>query len=205
MKQVYFGFGLAIIYWFLMFSPWTAPHLNFWIIMMLATGSLITLSLVAGRRENREIYIFHPKYLVIGVVSSLLLYLIFWIGNEVSLMLFDFTERQVANVYSTKDQADQMLIMLALFFWIAPAEEIFWRGFAQFRMQGKTTPFRAWLITTAVYALVHIWAFNFMLFMAALIVGLFWGWIFYRWQNVWPALISHAIWDVLIFIIIPMQ
>ncbi len=88
---------------------------------------------------------------------------------------------------------------------IGPAEEIFWRGFAQRRMQLAFGPAKGFLVTTAVYALVHIWAFNFMLLMAALICGLFWGWMYLHFKSVWPGLISHAVWDLFIFIIIPIH
>jgi membrane protease YdiL (CAAX protease family) len=42
-----------------------------------------------------------------------------------------------------------------------------------------------------------------MLFLAALICGLFWGALFKRYRSVWPVLISHALWDVAIFLLFP--
>ena len=94
---------------------------------------------------------------------------------------------------------------MALLTWIGPAEEVFWRGFVQRRFGLSLGGWRAFWLTTAIYALVHIWSLNLMLMLAATLCGLFWGWMYRRYRNVWPGLISHAIWDCLIFVVIPLS
>ena len=89
--------------------------------------------------------------------------------------------------------------------WVGPAEEIFWRGFVQERLCGKYGRAGGYLAASLVYAAIHVFGFNFMLFMASLICGLFWGAMYLRYGSVWPGLISHAVWDVLIFVLIPVQ
>ena len=61
------------------------------------------------------------------------------------------------------------------------------------------------LIATLVYAGVHAWSGNFMLVMAALVAGLAWGLMVLRFRNLWPGLISHAIWDLVIFVLLPIS
>ena len=62
----------------------------------------------------------------------------------------------------------------------------------------------AFAVTTAIYALVHIWSFNFMLVMAALVAGLVWGFLYRLDPKLLPALIlSHALWDALVFVWMP--
>ncbi|MCQ2188004.1 MAG: CPBP family glutamic-type intramembrane protease [Bacteroidales bacterium] len=62
----------------------------------------------------------------------------------------------------------------------------------------------ALVVTTLVYGLVHIWSFNFMLVMAALVAGGVWGLIYRIKPALLPALIiSHALWDALVFVILP--
>lgn len=205
MIKVVIGYAVALLFWFFMFSPWTAGSLNFWYTMLTATGILTIYSLVIGKHNNSEIYRFKFKWILIGLLSAALLYLVFYIGNEVSRIIFDFTDREVGGIYSTKVQASKVFIGTALVLWIGPAEEVFWRGFAQHELSKRFSPRTAFIINTLVYAFVHIWAFNFMLFMAALICGLFWGYMYLKFKSVWPALISHAIWDLFIFVIIPIS
>lgn len=203
MKKVIPGFIIATIFWFLMFSQWTKDYFNFWIIMIFATLTLNIYSFILGRKQLKTVYKFEPRWIIIGIVSAFILYMVFFAGNYFSNLLFDFAGHQIENIYSTKSQADKIFIGLALLLWIGPAEEIFWRGFAQHNLALKYGDTKAYIITSIVYAFVHIWSFNFMLFMAALICGLFWGWMYKKYKNVLPGLISHAVWDAVIFVVIP--
>ena len=205
MKAVYFGFIAAALFWFIMFSPLTADSVNFWFMMTIAAGSLSVFALTMDRGELRDLYAFDPKWIYIGLLSAAALYILFLVGDRISSLLFDFAKPQVSGIYSTRSQASPVVVGALLLLWIGPAEEIFWRGFAQRRMAGVMGPWKGYLVTTAVYALVHIWAFNFMLFMAALICGLFWGWMYMKFRSVWPGLISHAVWDLVIFVLLPVQ
>ena len=99
------------------------------------------------------------------------------------------------------------LIAVLLLCLIGPAEELFWRGYVQRTMSrilgGKNPEDKAFIITAVIYALVHIWSFNFMLIMAALVAGLVWGLIYRLRPQALPALIvSHALWDALVFVIL---
>jgi CAAX protease family protein len=205
MKKVIPGFIIAGIFWFLMFAPWTKEYFNFWIMMIIATATLNTYSFILGRKQLKNVYKFEAKWIYIGLLGALVLYMIFFAGNFLSNLLFDFTGHQVDNIYATKSQADKIFIGLALLLWIGPAEEIFWRGFAQHNLSLKFGDNMGFIITTVIYALVHIWAFNFILFMAALICGIFWGWMFKRFKSVWPGIISHGVWDAVIFVVLPIS
>jgi membrane protease YdiL (CAAX protease family) len=188
-----------------MFAPWTAHIFNFWVVMLVATTLLTTLSLVSGKADLKRVYNFKPSHILVGLISAAVLYLVFFAGNYFSHLLFDFSKQQITNIYATKEQADKILIGLALLLWIGPSEEIFWRGFAQDRLMKKYGDINGFIITTIVYAFVHIWAFNFMLFMAALICGIFWGWMYMKYKSVIPGIISHAVWDAVIFVVIPIS
>ena len=205
MKPVLSGFLVAAVFWFLIFSPWTAGAVNFWLLMFVASGMLALGALWIGRRENTVLYAFQRRWIWIGLSSAAILYLVFFLGDSITTWLFDFAAPQISGIYGTKSQASSLLIGILLLLWIGPAEEIFWRGFAQHRLQTKFGPWKGYLLTTAVYALVHIWAFNVMLFVAALVCGLFWGWMFMKFKSVWPCLISHAVWDLTIFVLLPIR
>ena len=96
------------------------------------------------------------------------------------------------------------VIALLLLFIIGPAEEIFWRGFIQRRLSARWNADLGFAATTFLYTFVHIWSFNFMLIMAALVVGFCWG-IIYRFfpKSLTALIISHAVWDVCAFVLFP--
>ena len=210
---------IAAALWFYMFSPWTAGLTNFWLTMTFAAVVLTTMALLFSK--GQEIFQNVDKNLknialqiAVGFAIAFVLWGIFWLGDKVSQWLFDFARPQVDAVYGMKTGLPDGVIALLVLFVIGPAEEFFWRGFVQ-REMVKLFPFRKGLfsaenvgfsVTTVVYALVHIWSFNFMLVMAALVAGFIWGLLYRLRPSLLPALIvSHAVWDALVFVILPIM
>ena len=213
MRKDWLRLGLAILaaalLWFYMFSPWTHGAPNFWIVMSFSAVALMSLGLGFTPDRKELLKVERPVIQLIGgIILAFALWGVFWVGDKASAWLFDFARPQVENVYSMKAGLPQWLIGLLLVFLIGPAEELFWRGYVQRTMTrlfgGKHPADLAFLLTAAIYALVHIWSFNFMLVMAALVAGVVWGFIYRLCPKALPALVvSHALWDVLVFIILP--
>ncbi|MDK2821805.1 MAG: protease family protein [Clostridia bacterium] len=143
------------------------------------------------------------RAILIGLATAVILYLVFWVGNIVSRWLFSFAGEQIAGVYGNKAQAPAYLITLMIVFVIGPAEEIFWRGFIQGRFMEKWGEWTGLLAGAVAYTFVHIWSGNLILMLAALICGLFWGWLYKQTGSLVPGIISHVVWDVVIFILFP--
>ena len=199
----------AALLWFYMFSPWTAGRPNFWLVMCCSAAILTTLAVSFTPKDERKIRIERPLLqIVAGVAIAFALWGIFWIGDKASQWLFAFARPEVDAVYSMKTGLPVWLIGLLLLVLIGPAEEFFWRGYVQKTFTklfgGKRASDCAFIATAAIYALVHIWSFNFMLIMAALVAGLVWGFIYRICPKALPSLIiSHALWDLLVFVLLP--
>ena len=191
--------------WFVLFSPWTKSLINFWIGMTSFSASLALTSLVLARDKTAEIFEFKRSYIWIGIISAAILYLIFFIGDMAVRSLFDFAKVEIENIYSTKSQASTIKIGLLLLFVIAPAEEIFWRGFVQRRYSERWGKWRGLLLAVTLYSLVHIWSFNLMLIAAAMVAGIFWSLLYLKYNSIVPGIISHAVWDLFIFVIYPIK
>ena len=172
--------------------------------MAAASGILALSCLFSNRAILKQVFSFKVTHLATGITSAAILYALFWVGHAVSNQLFGFSESQIAAIYSRKFGYSSILIGLLLFFWIGPAEEIFWRGFIQHRLSGRFGYKKGLVFAALVYALVHIWAFNFMLVLAASVCGIFWGMLFARYKSVWPGIASHAVWDLTIFVLFPL-
>lgn len=197
---------LTVIFWLEMFVLKT---FNFWLEMTIAASLLAGIGLYINHKNgeaiNYRLYYFEPKYILIGIISAAVLYMVFYAGDIVSKLILPFADRQVVGVYNNKSLLDPAVIGLLLLFIIGPSEEIFWRGFVQDTLAEKFGDNKGWIIASLIYGGVHIVAMNFMLFMAALICGLFWGWMFKKYKSVWPGIISHALWDLTIFVLLPVR
>ena len=205
MKKLLFTIILATVLWTVMFSPWTAPHVNFWWMM---TASACTLSVCATIFQPgwwRKVKV-TPAEILLGVAIAVALWSVFWVGDKMSQLLFDFARPQVDTIYSMKNGESPWLLTALMLFLIGPAEEIFWRGYVQQTLSTRWSPNVGFVVTTLVYALVHAGSFNFMLTMAALVAGAAWG-LLYRFfpQHFAAIILSHALWDVAVFIWFPIM
>jgi len=138
-----------------------------------------------------------------GVASGLLLYGLFYLGFQV-VKSTPFLAQGVSSVYGLRLSKPANVIALLLIFPIAPGEETYWRGLVQRRLTERTGPKAGLVLAAAAYALVHLPTLNPTLIITALIGGLVWGTLYQRTDNLVPGIISHALWDVLIFVILPL-
>ena len=207
-KRLIAAVSVAALLWFYMFSPWTAGLTGFWYTMSASAVILTVMALLFSPEKLPRVE--KPLLQVLaGILIALFLWGVFWIGDKFSAALFDFARPEVDSIYSMKTGLSPAVIAALLLLVIGPAEEFFWRGYVQ-RTLGKLfekcrRPDDLAFVTTAViYALAHIWSLNFMLIMAALVAGCVWGFIYRLRPQMLPALIvSHALWDALVFVWLP--
>jgi uncharacterized protein len=172
----------------------------FWYIF---TGSLLILITYAMFQEDVEDEATFFKYISIGVLSGLLLYALFWLGVQFFDLLNLPFDKSIKNLY--RWFAPSLFWQyLALILVAAPGEELFWRGFVQKRLLRYFGPFGSITIGAFLYASVHIYSGTFILMLAAFLSGLVWG-ALYLWKKSMPlVIVSHIVFDIMIFIILPL-
>lgn len=195
----------ATVLWFVMFSPWTSGVVNFWLMMSLSAVTLTAFALM-GRRVWRDEFRFNLLAVCLGVAIAAALWGVFWVGDKVSTALFSFPSPQIAAIYGLRDGHSSVAIGLALLLVIGPAEEIFWRGYVQHGLSVRCGRNAGFLLTTLIYTLVHLWSFNLMLLLSAFVAGAAWG-LLYRLfpRHLAAIIISHAIWDCVVFVVFPIE
>jgi len=225
MKAVLILCLTAIVLWTAMFGP-TKAYLSFWPMMTLSSGLLAVSALVLQNKTLPEPTAVIPlprvlqpvenlladpvrggfwMDLAVGLLSPLVLYAGFYIAYHIARQLFGFAAGQVDHIYQLRDGTSPLPIALLLALWIGPAEEIFWSGFVQKRLCRRYGILVGFIAATAVYTLVHAASMNLMLIAAAALCGGFWG-LLYAWRKcLWPAILSHAVWDVIIFVLYPIH
>lgn len=175
---------------------------SFWVKISFSSALLAGVSLWL-QSDPRPRFGFDRKALLIGLSLAVVLYLIFWAGKAISTHLFPFAGNQIEAIYGKGQGTRLWVVAVLLFFVTGPAEELYWRGFLQHKLMHRFGGWQGWLLSTALYAGVHLWALNFMLIGAAAVAGAFWGAMYWRLGKLAPIIISHSVWSTAIFALSP--
>ena len=213
-KKIKTGIGLtivilsgAILLFVPLFITGGLTYFDFWWWMSSAILTLLIAVFILDREyRNDLLYDFktdRTKKILIGLLSAVILYGVFFAGNIISRKIFTFAGSEIAGIYGFKSGASILRITLLMTLIIGPGEELFWRGFLQRRLQSHLGGVKGYIIATIVYAAVHTGSGNPMLVLAALVCGLFWGWLYLRYRSLLLNVVSHTVWDLVVFLILP--
>jgi membrane protease YdiL (CAAX protease family) len=127
----------------------------------------------------------------VGVGGAAVLYAIFWIGEQVLVVVLPTLADEVKDLYdlrgSTKRQYMPLVLALA-----APGEELFFRGLWQARA--------GFVLGLVVYGAVHLWERKVILVLAAVVGGAFWGLLLTWTGGLIAPVVSHLLWCLAIIV-----
>lgn len=200
------AFG-ALILFTALFSFQHLGPLDFW---WWLSGNLFILLLVIflGDREYRahireDFKHNTQKKILWGIASAFLLYGIFWFGKLAIGWVIPQALPSIGDVYQFKNSASPTRIFFLMLLVIGPGEELFWRGFLQRNLQKHLNPWTGFLLATLLYSAIHLPTGNLVLVAAALVCGLFWGFIYLRTNSLLVIIFSHTLWDILVILLLP--
>ncbi|MFK9092222.1 CPBP family intramembrane glutamic endopeptidase [Bacillus salipaludis] len=173
----------------------------FWYIFTGSVLVLIAFAMFQGDVDDEASFI---QYIFLGVLNGLLLYFVFWLGFQAIQVLHLPFENAIKKLY--RWYAPHVFWQyIALVLVAAPGEELFWRGFIQKTLLKHLSPIRSILSTSLLYASVHIYSGSFLLVFAAFFSGFVWGFLYF-WKKSMPlVIVSHIIFDIMIFIFLPFK
>ncbi len=196
--------GTVVLAFGLWYFSFVLPWGNFWVKMAVSASLLAAISLAtmdpARRREELAVT---PRHILTGAASAVGLYFVFRLGGWLLPMLLRSAGSEIPSVYAYGHGTSLGLISFLLLFVTGPAEEVYWRGFLQHHLARRSGPVPGLLLSTAIYAIVHIWTFNVSLILAAFVAGLAWGLLYMTQKSLVPSIISHSLWGFIIFVVFP--
>ena len=142
---------------------------------------------------------------MLGLGSAGVLYGVFQIGDRLSRKILPSGATDIDQIYGLEQYRNPKEIALRLATIIGPAEELYWRGFVQERLMQAYGRVWGTAMATAVYGGAHLVTGNLTLIGAATVAGAFWGGMAMLGASPGTLIISHAFWDVFIFLVAPTQ
>jgi membrane protease YdiL (CAAX protease family) len=189
--------GLIIAHVLLFFS--FQDRAIFWYIF---SGSILVLIAYSTFQEEVDDQVSFIQFIFLGALSGFLLYFLFRLGILGMKLLGLPVGTSIKNLYI--GYAPSLFWQyLALVLVAAPGEELFWRGFIQKRLGRYFNPIVSIFAASSLYASVHIYSGSFLLILAAFISGFVWGYLYYLKKSMPLVIISHIVFDLLVFIILP--
>ncbi|ESU32809.1 hypothetical protein G3A_09445 [Bacillus sp. 17376] len=196
-RRLILGFLIAHLLLFFTFEDKDV----FWYIFTASMLILISYSIIHEEIEDNTSTL---SYLILGIASGLGLFGLFWLGSFLIEFLNLPFSNQTSRLYS-RFSPDLLWHYLVLVLILAPGEEIFWRGFIQKRFSKYFSMKMSIGLSAILYASVHIYSGEFILVLAAMIAGLVWS-ILYAWKRSLPlVIVSHIVFDLLLFVFIPLS
>lgn len=173
------------------------PRERFWE-RMTETG--LTLGVIALGGDGRPRI--RPRDLPFGLAIAAGLFAIFQAGDRFARANMPRGDEEIRDIYALRSQAPKEEIALRLATVIGPAEELFWRGWLQRRLGGGVL---GWLGAAAAYGGAHVVTRNTTLIGAASVAGLYWGALSALRVPMGALIVSHALWDIWIFLVSPTE
>jgi membrane protease YdiL (CAAX protease family) len=177
------------------------PRPRFWQRMTLTGLSLGSYALAVSP-ESRRLRI-RPLDVALGLGSAAALYATFQLGDRFARRFVPGGEAQIRDIYALRSLRPKGEIAARLVAIIGPAEEIFWRGFVQASLARIFGRWRGAAAGAAAYGGVHVITGNFTLFGAAGVAGAHWAALYAMGMPLGALIVSHAAWDVWIFLLQP--
>lgn len=199
LKDFRFISGLVIAHLLLFYSFHERDI--FWYIFTASILVLIIYAMAQGKVDDEASF---TKYLFFGIISGIVLYTVFWLGDKIIFILHLPLENSISRLYHWYSP-NLFFAYLGLVLVAGPGEELFWRGFIQKRLMSYFKPITSIVVGALLYASVNIYSGQFILVLASFISGFVWGSLYY-WKKSMPlVIVSHIIFDIMIFIILPFK
>ncbi|WP_423409861.1 CPBP family intramembrane glutamic endopeptidase [Heyndrickxia sp. MSNUG] len=196
-RRLILGILIAHLLLFFTFEDKTV----FWYIF---TASMLVLISYSIKHEEIEDQASALSYFSIGIASGLGLFVLFWLGSSIIDILNIPLTTQISRLYS-RFSPEIIWHYLVLILIIAPGEEFFWRGFIQKRLNQHYGMKMSIGLSVILYASVHLYSGELILVLAAIIAGLAWS-ILYAWKRSLPlVIVSHVVFDLLLFVFLPLR
>lgn len=177
------------------------PRERFWRRMTIEGAVLGSLALASeprlAARPGRK-----PD-LLRGLLSAAALYAAFSAGDRVARKVMPSGADDIEAIYSLRTGQDRRRVGAQLALVIAPAEELFWRGLVQRRLERSLGTWRGATTSVLLYGGAHLSTGNPTLVAAATVAGAWWSLLAARGETMGSLVTSHVVWDLVVFLLAP--
>lgn len=186
-----------------MVEMFTVPRQYFVLGSIVSTSSMICASYLLTK--NVRLFNWAPWRLALGIAFALLLYLIFYLGNF-AIQNFNVLGMGSSNeltIYGLFANA-QTPVLIVVFLFDAVGFESYFRGNLQ-RKFATRLGIGSVFVVAMMDALIHLSTFNPLFPATTFVADSIWGLNYYFTRDLYSTIICHFLWDIMIFILLPIH
>ena len=174
-----------------------------------ATYAATTCMIVVTYLLTRFRGLFRPRVATIafGLVTAVGLYLIFYLGNlgVTALHPLGMSTANENSIYSLiASPSNPLYSQVAVLAFDAAGYESFFRGVLQTRLEPRMGLGSVFLVAL-IDALLHVITLNPLWVVTTFIADTVWGLTYYYSKDLTSSVTSHFVWDIIIFIVLPIK
>jgi len=182
-------------------ATFRGPRQRFWQRMTVTGLSLGSLAL-ATEPDLRRLRP-RPRDVALGLGSAAGLYVVFQVGDRLARRILPKGGQEIDAIYGLRSLRPKGELAARLITVIAPAEELFWRGFVNARLGRSVGRWPGAALGSALYGGAHVVTGNLTLTGAASTAGGYWSALHAAGLSMPALIVSHIAWDVWTFLIAP--
>ena len=202
-EQDYLQIAGFIVIALSMIEMFTIPREYFVLGSIVATATMIFVTFLLRRIEIP--IRFSARRIAIGVATAILLYFVFFLGNAFikDYSPFGIHATNEASIYSLFSSTPVPLLIV-IFFLDALGFETYFRGNLQ-RLFGAKLGAGVVVLPAFIDALIHFSTLNPLFPATTFVADVIWGLNYKYTKDIYSNYVSHFVWDLLIFLIIPIR
>ena len=174
-----------------------------------ATFGSMTCMIVATYLLTRYSGLFRPRIatVAVGLVSAAALYLVFYLGNAgiTAIHPLGISSSAEGSIYSLiASPSNPLYLQVGVLAFDAVGYESFFRGVLQTRLEPRFGA-KAPLLVALLDASIHILTLNPLWVVTTFIADAVWGLTYHYSKDLTSNTLSHFVWDLVIFIVLPIH
>lgn len=180
-------------------------YTSVWLATGIAASISIALCVWMDGSHLRDLLRPTRRSLWIGLVAGLLMAAGTYALYAIAAFVVPGLHEEVGGLYKTLHDPPGVAFALPVLFVVILSEELVWRGALFDALPSTVSRERAVLLSALVYALPQVGKGSLVLVLVAFVCGVFWGA-----ERVWTRglvapLVTHVMWDLLLFVVAPLK
>jgi membrane protease YdiL (CAAX protease family) len=180
-------------------------YVNVWLTTGLAAAVTLIACLYVDGTQRQRLTMLHRREICLGMICGLLMLGLTQLAYPIGQAILPGLSTWVAPLYGNLRQPPGPYRALPILLLVVMAEECVWRGLLIDMLQQRYPSLQVVMISTACYAIPHLFSSSWLLLGVVLLCGVIWSSLRVMTGSLMVPLLTHLVWDLGVFVLFPLE